>query len=113
MTMTPREQHRAIRNLVHNDCGISKAEIKELVTIHIDRIIREQIEAMFKNQGTNFKEIVDRYIRNAVESAYYGVSKEWYRRPNLQNTIREQVADEIAKVMLNQFEFVIKVKEGE
>lgn len=95
------ENYKEIKNYIHNELGITKESIQQIVI----NTVKEEVIKVF-NDESKLERIVHNYIRNIVNGDYKSPS--WHRVSDINSLIYNGVIDEICKTVKEKVEVRFK-----
>lgn len=75
--MKDRKTHRAVKNIIHNELGITEEKLNQLVNEYVDKKLNKRIEDFL--ESSYFSYIVGDKINKQLDPAIKEVVKSYFR----------------------------------
>ncbi len=102
MSRTIGSNYAAVKNLIHNEMGISKDDLKDLIR----QIFSEEILRLLKSDKDAIDHTIKLHINKLVENAL----SDGYRN-NFKDKVANQLTAEISKFVYTLLEVSVRLKE--
>ena len=101
-----RDIHNAVRNIMFNEMGLNRDEIRQLVREEVSKTTKDVIE---------YHVLTDSWFKNLISTTVTGIIKDgtddWYSDVTFKRYITNQISEHIRSMVLDQFKFNVSVEE--
>lgn len=98
MAIDNKQDLNRLRNAIHNEAGVTKQEIREMVEQAVEHLVDKRVKQLLPDTAS-----MDRLVDKAIQTRVAN----WYRKPTGFN---ENIEDKVARELLKKFKVTVEAK---
>lgn len=110
--------HQAVKNVIHNELGITKEELRLQIQEEISKANREMIEKLvgqvinskIKENPYYYNQLISDYIRQRIDKII-NKSANYFGLQTFETAVKHHLADYVANEVMKQLDLSVKTKE--
>lgn len=108
--------HRAVRNVIYNEMGITKEQVEKKFLEQIDAVVKERVDACIKQRGLVIDEIVYNKINAEIDKAFMQTinSERGYTysgKSSLVTYVQNKIHEKLTSDAIKKIQVTLSIKE--